>query len=77
MHADMRAHGRQGGRGRVERPMRRHGVRGFAARRRQVQTTDSRHACPAAPNLLDRQFTAAAPNQVRLAGLTQHHLGIL
>jgi putative transposase len=34
------------------------------------QATDSRHAFPIAPNLLDRKFTAAAPNQVWLADLT-------
>ena len=50
--------------------MRRHGVRGLVAQRRRVQTTDSRHAFPVAPNLLGRQFTAAAPNQVWLADLT-------
>ena len=50
--------------------MRRHGVRGLVAPRRRVQTTDSRHAFPIAPNLLDRKFTAAAPNQVWLADLT-------
>ena len=71
VHAALRAHGRQVGRGRVERLMRRHGVRGLVARRRQVQTTDSSHPFPAAPNLLDRQFAAATkPNQVWLADLT-------
>jgi hypothetical protein len=29
-----------------------------------VRTTDSRHDLPIAPNLLDRNFTAAAPNRV-------------
>ena len=38
--------------------------------RRRVQTTDSRRAFPIAPNLPDRKFTAAAPNQVWLADLT-------
>ena len=71
VHAALRAHGRQAGRGRVERLMRQHGVRGLVARRRQVQTTDSRHPFPVAPNLLDRQFTATTkPNQVWLADLT-------
>ena len=70
VHAALRAGGRRVGRRRVERLMRRHGVRGLAAPRRRVQTTDSRHAFPVAPNLLDRQFTAAAPNQVWLADLT-------
>jgi transposase InsO family protein len=44
VHAILRAQGRKAGRGRVERLMRRHGVRGLVAQRRRVQTTDSRHA---------------------------------
>ena len=71
VHAALRAQGRQVGRGRIERLMRQHGVRGLVARPRQVQTTDSRHAFPVAPNLLDRQFNATTkPNQVWLADLT-------
>ncbi len=71
VHATLRAHGRKVGRGRVERLMRRHGVRGLIAQRQRVQTTDSRHAFPVAPNLLNRQFTATTkPNQVWLADLT-------
>jgi putative transposase len=42
----------------------------FGRPRRRAQTTDSRHAFPIAPNLLDRRFTAAAPNQIWLADLT-------
>jgi len=44
--------------------MRTHGIQ--AHRRRPFRkTTDSNHAFPPAPNLLDRQFaSAAAPNQV-------------
>ena len=70
VHAALRAHGRQAGRGRVGRLMRRHGVRGLAARRRQVQATDSSPPFPVAPNLLGRQFAAPKPNQAWLAGLT-------
>lgn len=70
VHAALRAYGRKAGRGRVERLMRRHGIRGLVAQRRRVRTTDSRHAFPVASNLLDRQFTVAAPNQVWLADLT-------
>jgi len=71
VHATLRAHGKRVGRGRVERLMRQHGVRGLITRRQRVQTTDSRHAFPVAPNLLDRQFTATTkPNQVWLADLT-------
>jgi transposase InsO family protein len=49
--------------------MRRHGIRA-RCRRRFRTTTDSNHALPLAPNLLARQFTAAAPNQVWLADIT-------
>jgi transposase InsO family protein len=31
--------------------------------RRFRRTTDSRHRLPVAPNLLERRFTASAPNQ--------------
>ncbi len=49
--------------------MRRHGI--YArCRRRFRTTTDSNHAFPLAPNLLARQFTAAAPNRVWLADIT-------
>jgi len=43
---------------RVERLMRIHDIRGRSQRRRRVQTTDSSHSLPVAPNLLDRQFEA-------------------
>jgi len=69
VHAALRAGGKRVGRRRVERLMRRHGVRGLVAQRRRVQTTDSRRAFPVAPNLLDRKFTAAAPSQVWLSCL--------
>lgn len=70
VHAALRAGGRRVGRGRVERLMRRHGVRGLVARPRRVRTTDSRHAFPVAPDLLGRKFTADAPDRVWLADLT-------
>ena len=57
-------------RGRIERLMRRHGIRAIMARAWQPRTTDSRHELPIAPNLIDRNFTAAAPNQVWLADIT-------
>jgi putative transposase len=71
VHAALRAGGRRVGRRRVERLMRRHGVRGLIAQPRRVQTTDSRHAFPVAPNRLDRKFSATSkPNEVWLADLT-------
>jgi transposase InsO family protein len=50
--------------------MRRYGIRAIMARPRRVRTTDSRHDLPIAPNLIARDFTAAAPNRVWLADIT-------
>jgi putative transposase len=65
VHGALRAHRRLAVAG-FEHLMRRDGVRGLGAPRRRVQTIDSRHAFPVAPNRLNRQFTAAAPHQVWL-----------
>ncbi len=71
VHAALRAGGKKISRRRVERIMRHHGVRGLVAQRRRVQTTDSSHAFPVAPDLLERKFSATSkPNQVWLADLT-------
>ena len=70
IHAELRAQGRGVSRGRIERLMRRHGVRAIMARPRWVRTTDSRHDLPIAPNLLGRNFTATAPNRIWLADIT-------
>ena len=64
IHAALRIEGRTASRGRVERLMRRHGIRARCARAFKVCTTDSRHNLPVAPNLLDRDFSPAAPNRV-------------
>lgn len=69
VHAVLRAEGRRVGVNRVARLMRHHGIQGHH-KRRVPRTTDSKHSLPVAPNLLDRQFTAAAPNQVWLADIT-------
>ena len=70
IHAELKAQGRGVSRGRIERLMRRHGIRAIMARPRRVRTTDSRHDLPIAPNLLDRNFIAAAPNRIWLADIT-------
>lgn len=52
------------GRHKVRRMMREDGMRAKRTpRRRGVQTTDSNHTLPVAKNLLDRNFTATAPNE--------------
>lgn len=70
IHAALRAQGRTVSRGRVERLMHRHGLRARRPRAFRVCTTDSNHALPIAPNLLDRNFAPAAPNQVWLTDIT-------
>ena len=45
--------------------MRNMGIRSKVCKRYRVQTTDSNHSNPVAPNTLDRQFrSATAPNQI-------------
>ena len=70
VHAALRRQGRDASRGRIERLMRRYGIRAIMARPRRVRTTDSRHDLPIAPNLIARDFTAEAANQVWLADIT-------
>lgn len=61
VHAVLQTQGRGASRGRIERLMRRYGIRAIMAAPRRVRTTDSRHNLPIAPNLIARDFTAAAP----------------
>jgi len=70
VHAVLRGHGHRVGRSRIERLMRRAGLRGLAALPRRTRTTDSRHGYPIVSNRLGRNFQAAAPGQVWLADLT-------
>ena len=51
------------GRGRVARLMREAGLTGTPKRRFRPRTTDSDHEDRVADNLLNREFTASAPNQ--------------
>jgi len=48
---------------RVRRLMQQHGIRARGKQRFRVTATDSGHNLPIAPNLLNRNFTPAAPNQ--------------
>lgn len=70
IHEELKAQGRGASRGRIERLMRHHGIRAIMARPRRVRTTDSRHDLPIAPNLLNRNFVATAPNRIWLADIT-------
>ena len=57
------------GRHRVARLMQQHGLRANG-KRRYKRTTNAAHAYPIAPNLLNREFTAQAPNQKWVADIT-------
>ncbi len=59
---ELRDNGLTIGRRRVARLMRENGLRA-RQKRRFKRTTDSHHAWPVAPNLLDQDFAAARPNQ--------------
>jgi transposase InsO family protein len=48
IHAELRAEGQTVSRKRIERVMRRHGIRARAPRRYRVCTTDSKHSLPVA-----------------------------
>jgi putative transposase len=54
---------------RVERLMRENGIRARHKRRYKV-TTDSKHGLPVAANLLERNFTPAAPDRVWTSDIT-------
>ena len=70
VHAALRAEGIAARRGRGARLMRRHGIRGAAARRFRPVTTDSRHGLPVAPDRLGQAFQVAEPNRVWFADIT-------
>jgi putative transposase len=69
IHAELAAGGRRHGRKRIARLMRRSGIVGVS-RRRGVRTTTPAVAKPAAPDLVERNFSATAPNQLWIADIT-------
>lgn len=72
IHAELQERGERVSRKRVARLMRQEGLRGKKGRRFKV-TTNSNHAYPAAPNVLERKFDVEkieAPDQVWTADIT-------
>lgn len=63
------ARGHRVGKERVRRLMQQHGIRA-RCKRKFVVTTDSKHQLPIAPDLLQRNFTRTAPNQVWTGDIT-------
>jgi len=69
MVSELRLRGFSASKERVEWLMRENGIHARHRRRYKV-TTDSKHGLPVAPNLLDRNFTPTAPNQVWTSDIT-------
>lgn len=63
IHVQLQAEGWSCSKQRVERLMRRAGLRGKCKRRGRPLTTQSQHSLPVAENLLNREFVATQPNQ--------------
>jgi transposase InsO family protein len=66
----LRKQGRRHGRNRIARLMQQAGLRGRQKARYRVQTTDSHHDRPIAPNRLATAPKATAPNQLWVADIT-------
>jgi len=66
----LRAEGVRVGKRRVQRLMQQNAIQARGKRRFRIATTDSRHNLPIAANLLDRNFTASAPNQAWVGDFT-------
>lgn len=69
IHRDLRAAGVRVGRKRVARLLKQAGLRGVSRRKWPVTTVRAAHARPA-PDLVQRAFTATAPNQLWVADIT-------
>jgi putative transposase len=69
VHAELKAAGERVGRKRVARLMREKELTA-RTRRRFRTTTDSNHSFPIAPNVLERDFTASAPDRAWVTDIT-------
>ncbi len=69
MWKELVARGVRVGKERVRKLMAQHGIQA-RHKRKYIATTNSNHGLPVAPNLLERNFTATAPNQVWTTDIT-------
>jgi transposase InsO family protein len=70
VHRALLADGEHVSRNTVARVMKAQGIRARTHRRLRPRTTDAGHACPVAPNLLERRFARARLNEVWLTDIT-------
>jgi len=70
IHGALRRSGESRSRKRVAKIMRRIGLRSKATRRFRVQTTNSKHDHPIAPDSLKRDFSASAPSRAWISDIT-------
>jgi putative transposase len=75
VHAALAAEGHRNGWKRIARLMRAAGLRGCVRRRKHPQTTVVNPAAMPAPNLVQRQFTPAAPNRLWIGDITYLRTG--
>jgi transposase InsO family protein len=69
IYRELKRRGRNHGKKRIARLMRKDGLRAKTKRKFKM-TTDSKHTFPVAPNLLNREFTPKEPNQVWASDIT-------
>jgi transposase InsO family protein len=69
MWKELVARGHRVGKERVRRLMKKHGIR-VRCKRKFVVTTDSKHHLPIAPDLVQRNFSPTAPNQIWTGDIT-------
>ena len=70
MHAELVARGHSCSVNAVAKIMKGLGIRAISHRKFRVSTTDSNHDFPVAPNVVDRDFAAAKPNEIWLTDIT-------
>lgn len=70
VHAELQAEGERHGRKRIARLMHGAGLTGASRRRKGVTTTRRNKEARPAPDLVDRDFTAAGPNRLWVADIT-------
>lgn len=69
IYQELKSRGHPVSKARISRLMHKHGIRA-RHKRRYKATTNSKHAMPVAPNVLDRQFCTMAPDKVWTADIT-------